>query len=190
VTERYQSGYLFSASSARGLLIGVGNVGTKLKPLHYGDTFLSRDAGLTWKQIAKGPHLYEFGNHGAIMILVAQNRNADILLYSIDDGLTWCHLSVADKDIDEVRIRDVIIEPSSTQRSFLLIGRYSSNRSVIDQSVAIYLDFSPLFPKMCNNTNHEDFESWKVSIMTNTTCHMGHSVRNRLSLPSGEGLSS
>jgi hypothetical protein len=33
-------------------------------------TFLSRDAGQTWYLIQNGSHIYEFGDHGAIIIMV------------------------------------------------------------------------------------------------------------------------
>ena len=34
------------------------------------NTYFSRDAGLTWFEIAKGSHIYEFGDHGALIVMV------------------------------------------------------------------------------------------------------------------------
>lgn len=175
VTEKYLSGYLFSASSARGLLIGIGNVGDQLKPFSYGDTFLSRDAGVTWIQIAQGPHLYEFGDHGSIIILVAQNRKASALLYSINDGLNWCNLTITDTDMETVTIRDIITEPGSTKRRFLLIGSRLKNLTIIDEPIAIHLDFNSVFSRMCSESS--DFEPWNINAVTGITCHMGHNVK-------------
>jgi hypothetical protein len=178
ITEKYLSGYLFSASSARGLLIGVGNIGDQLKPFSYGDTFLSRDAGLTWTQIAQGPYLYEFGDYGTIMILVAQNRKVATLLYSINNGLNWCNLPITDTDMETVIIRDIITEPNSTKRSFLLIGSRLKSFTLIDESIVIQLDFSSMFPRMCNKSS--DLEPWHINAVTGVACHMGHNVKKSL----------
>jgi hypothetical protein len=35
----------------------------------------SRDAGRSWEQITEGSYIYEFGDHGALMIM-ADNREA------------------------------------------------------------------------------------------------------------------
>ena len=39
------------------------------------NTYFSRDAGRTWEEIRKGSYIYEFGDHGALMIL-ADNMQA------------------------------------------------------------------------------------------------------------------
>ena len=46
--------------------MGVGNVGDTLLPYEDCDTFLSTDAGLTWKMVRKKAHKYEFGDQGSI----------------------------------------------------------------------------------------------------------------------------
>lgn len=61
---------MFSLSSAVGLMVGVGNVGSNLLPYRDGDMFLTRDAGKTWFEIQKGAHLWEFADQGALLILV------------------------------------------------------------------------------------------------------------------------
>jgi hypothetical protein len=168
---------VFSASSARGLLIGVGNVGDRLNPLSYADTFLSRDAGLSWNQIAKGPSIYEFGNHGTILLLAERNQKLGSVRYSLDSGKTWCNLSISDMKESEWKIRDIITEPSSTKRSFLLIGtRIKGTLSpMIEEPGVIQLDFSQSYSRECNMP--KDFEPWRVSDkMKSHGCHMGHNV--------------
>ena len=34
------------------------------------DTFLTRDAGLTWEEVHKDAHLWEFGDYGSIIVIV------------------------------------------------------------------------------------------------------------------------
>lgn len=60
--------------------MGVGNVGDHLTPYVDGDTFLTRDAGLTWHEVKKGAHMYEFGDQGAIIIIVDDEAATDHIL--------------------------------------------------------------------------------------------------------------
>ena len=50
--------------------MAVGNIGERLtleKGARKG-TFLSRDGGLTFSEIAKVPLIYEFGDHGGLLV--------------------------------------------------------------------------------------------------------------------------
>ncbi|CAG8603055.1 13656_t:CDS:2 [Racocetra fulgida] len=58
------------SSSAVGLMIGVGNVGDYLSPYSDGNTFLTRDGGVTWTEVKKGAYMYGFGAQGSILVLV------------------------------------------------------------------------------------------------------------------------
>ena len=69
-TERTDSLDKFSSSFAKGMLIGVGNVGNELSKYNDGDTFFSRDLGQTWKEIAEDAHMFEISNRGNIILLV------------------------------------------------------------------------------------------------------------------------
>ena len=60
----------YSQESAIGIVMAVGNIGDRLT-LDKGSrkgTFLSRDGGLTWSEIAKVPLIYEFGDHGGLLV--------------------------------------------------------------------------------------------------------------------------
>ena len=50
--------------------MAVGNIGSKLDfdPGARKGTFLSRDGGVTWTEIAKIPLIYEFGDHGGLLV--------------------------------------------------------------------------------------------------------------------------
>lgn len=67
--ERYAPPY--SQESAIGIVMAIGSVGNHLT---FGDkgtrksTYLSRDGGLTWSEIAKIPLIYEFGDHGGLLV--------------------------------------------------------------------------------------------------------------------------
>jgi len=60
----------YSQESAIGVVMAIGNIGERLefgrgKPK---GTYLSRDGGLTWSEIAKIPLIYEFGDHGGLLV--------------------------------------------------------------------------------------------------------------------------
>jgi len=60
----------YSKESAIGVVMAVGNVGDKLeyaKGSRKG-TFISRDGGVAWAEIAKIPLIYEFGDHGGLLV--------------------------------------------------------------------------------------------------------------------------
>lgn len=53
------------------------------------NTYLSRDGGKEWIEIAKGAHVYEFGNYGALIVMAPDMTPTKHIMYSWDEGLTW-----------------------------------------------------------------------------------------------------
>jgi len=66
----------YSQESAVGIIMGVGNIGQYLENRKEDriNTYLSRDGGLNWEEVKKGPYIYEFGDHGAIIIMAPKNK--------------------------------------------------------------------------------------------------------------------
>lgn len=95
VTTPHNFGRIFS-SPAPGYVMGVGSVGEFLQPYGESDTFLSTDAGLTWRMIAKGAHKYEFGDQGSILVAIDDEQPTDTVKYSLDVGKSWwgCSISI------------------------------------------------------------------------------------------------
>lgn len=88
VTTPHNFGRIFS-SPAPGIVMGVGSVGQYLKPYLECDTFLSTDAGITWKMVRRDAHKYEFGDQGSILVVVNDEEVTDEIRYSLDLGQTW-----------------------------------------------------------------------------------------------------
>jgi len=88
VTSPHNFGRIFS-SPAPGFVMGVGNVGENLLEYEHCDTFLSTDAGLSWKMVRKGAHKYEFGDLGSILVIVDDEESTNDILYSLDLGKSW-----------------------------------------------------------------------------------------------------
>ena len=88
VTNPHNFGRVFS-SPAPGFVMGVGSIGRSLKDYKDCDTFLSTDAGVTWRMATLGAHKYQFGDSGSILIIVDDEEMTDHLRYSLDLGKTW-----------------------------------------------------------------------------------------------------
>lgn len=71
--------------------MGVGNIGKQLnryKPDHI-NTYLSRDGGLTFTQVREGSHIYEFGDHGGLIVMAKNLEPTTEVIYSWNEGKTW-----------------------------------------------------------------------------------------------------
>ena len=51
--------------------MAIGNVGEELERIKNDriNTYFSRDGGLTWAEVHKGSHIYEFGDHGGLIVM-------------------------------------------------------------------------------------------------------------------------
>lgn len=72
VSSKMRFGPFYTTDNSIGLVMGTGNVGKYLsnRPDQV-NTYLSRDAGLSWYEVKKGSHIYEFGDHGGLVLMVS-----------------------------------------------------------------------------------------------------------------------
>lgn len=81
---------VYSHKSAPGILIGVGNVGMHLSSdVAELATFVSKDGGLSWREVLKGVHIYEIGDQGGIIVLVPYNTPTNLAVFSHNYGETF-----------------------------------------------------------------------------------------------------
>lgn len=164
----------FSSASAVGLLIGVGNVGETLESYDKSSTFISRDGGITWKEVQKGVTLWEYGDRGTIIVLVTQLSQTNTLLYSLDEGETWESYKFCDKP---VRVLDLATVPSDTSRKFTIWSRGDSANGI-----AYTIDFTDIHKRQCkldlDNPEDDDFEYWSPKHpFLPDNCLFGHEVK-------------
>jgi photosystem II stability/assembly factor-like uncharacterized protein len=169
VTQLNNVGRVFS-SPAPGLVMAVGNTGDYLEDyFEDGDLYVSDDAGRTWRKALDGPHKYEFGDQGSILVAVHDSEKADIseINYSLDHGLTWTKESLP----DGLKIKPFILTTTQESASlkFLLIGE--TEKSPHWQVISI--DFDGLHEATCKE---DDMEEWfaRVDDDGKPTCLMGH----------------
>lgn len=173
----------FSSPSAVGLLIGVGSVGPKLKPVSDSDTFLSRDGGISWKEAVKGSHMWEFGDQGSIIVLAADRERSHEVMYSLNEGETWQTYAFTTKE-KALELYDIATVPSDTSRSFLLFGREKGNADAF----VTRIDFTGLTNVQCtldtDKPDEDDFELWTPSHpFMEENCLFGHEAQYHRKIP-------
>jgi len=153
-TEREDKKKTFSAATAVGLMFGVGNVGPHLGKLEDADTYMTADAGVTWKQVQKGLWTWQYGDRGSITVLVKQwkrgihEEKTNHLLYSTDQGDNWEEYKFSDEDVE---VLDVTSLRSGLSRNFILWCKTSQGMT------AINVDFSGLASEPCGA---DDYTAW------------------------------
>lgn len=165
----------YSQETAVGIVMAVGTIGDKLdfdKAARRG-TFLSRDGGVNWSEVAKIPLIYEFGDHGGLLVAAPNTQSTTQIRYSWNEGKTWTKLKISE---DPLFIDNIIIEPKSTSQQFVVYGSYDNSTTEEDDKtydvkrqngndVMITLDFAGLHEPACKNPDdpgkdNSDFELW------------------------------
>jgi len=88
VTTPRNYGRVFS-SPAPGLVMGVGSIGQNLLSYEECDTFLSIDAGLSWRMVKMNAHKHQIGGVGSVLVVVNDEEGVDEISYSLDFGKNW-----------------------------------------------------------------------------------------------------
>ncbi|POR36559.1 Vacuolar protein sorting/targeting protein 10 [Tolypocladium paradoxum] len=166
ITELDNIGRVFS-SPAPGLVMGNGNAGKSLGKFVDANLYVSDDAGLTWKKALDGPHKYEFGDSGSVLVAVKDSTKEDVkeFSYSLDHGENWNKVPFP---------KDLSIKPDlltttrdSTSLKFLLLGEKSGTYHMIA------INFDGLNERTCEDKDMEDWHA-RVDKDGKPTCIMGH----------------
>ncbi|CAI2385075.1 unnamed protein product [Moneuplotes crassus] len=167
--------YPYSLSNAAGIIVGIGNVGKYLK---YEDkklnTYISRDGGLTWIEVIKGPHIVEFGDHGGLILLAPLYKLTDYILYTWNYGETWEAIKLPNK----MQVDNIVIEPTSTSSKFIVFGEPN------DEGIGIIvsMDFNELHENQCKgeqtpDQEGSDYEYWSPNDGRHgTPCFLGRKI--------------
>ncbi|KAK7987935.1 Tyrosine-protein phosphatase 1 [Apiospora arundinis] len=153
-TERLDHKKTYSSESAVGIMFGWGNVGPILGEVKDADTFMTTDAGISWKMVKKGRWIWTFGDQGSIIVLAQRETRTKTVSYTLDEGKTWVEHPFSDK---ETVINDLTTLRSGSSRNFLLWGHQG------DQLLTINLDFTGLTDKACRvdkDMDKSDYSIW------------------------------
>ena len=130
-------------------MMGVGSVGDYLSAYENCNTYITRDGGRTWKEARVGPHLYEFGDQGALAVMVNNKDPTNHVRYSWDEGNTWTQFAFT---TDAIRVLGLETVPDSTSLKLMLYGSLVplANQEADDVDyVTFVLDFSGLGVRQC-----------------------------------------
>lgn len=174
-TERADPRDTFSSPTAVGVMMGVGNVGETLGRYKDGDTYITVDGGVSWKEVMKGTYMWEYGDQGSIIVIVEENTPTKFVYYTTDDGETWTKYQFND---EEMLIGAISTVPSDTSKNFLLWGKEAGKRSRL---TTVNLDFSQIFDRECNlmeedpRNEKSDYSLWSPQHPTkDDDCLFGH----------------
>ncbi|CAD6451622.1 4f5da8aa-a384-4053-8299-a29c712be5fe [Sclerotinia trifoliorum] len=165
VTELDNSGRVFS-SPAPGLVMGNGNTGDFLGKWDKANLYVSDDAGVTWHHALDGPHKYEFGDQGSVLVAV-HDGHTKVVKYSLNHGKDWKELELKGK----IRPLQLVTTSDSTSLKFLLIGLDDSDKKETYYMIA--LNFDEMHEKQCKK---DDMEKWYARLDNDgkPACLMGH----------------
>ena len=153
-TERSDKSRTFSTETAIGILLGWGNVGDSLGPMEDADTFMSVDAGISWKRVKKGRWNWALGDQGSIIALVQAEpaaKETDVVYYSLDLGGKWEEYKLEKK----VAVWDITTVKSGSSRNFLLWGKEDDG-----ELFTINLDFSGFSERVCER-GKDDYDIFR-----------------------------
>ncbi len=176
-------GPFYSAPSAVGLMMATGNIGAELT-FREGliNTYFSRDGGHAWFEVAKGSHIYEFGDHGAIILMANDEVEVTDVLYTWNEGLTWESLRFTEHP---VLVDNIMTEPRGNSKRFVIYGTRADPAdpdSGVRTGVLFAVDFGELHERACvgegaAGSPDSDFERWAPSATAGgDACLMGRRV--------------
>jgi len=162
----------YSVPGAIGIVFGAGNVGTQLsrRPEEW-NTFMSRDAGYTWNEIAKGVNYYEIADLGSLIILATSYNVTDTILFSWNEGLNFTECRFT--NVGGIDIENIITGSANwTSETVIIYGE------TVDKSgIIVHMDFSAMQPTCQNPQNAgkpgSDYELWSPVGNGGDDCQLG-----------------
>jgi len=169
----------YSTENSVGIIMGTGNVGPALRfEPEEANTFLSRDGGLTWMEAHKGAYIYEFGDHGGIIVMANDLQKTVEVVFTWNEGQSWYDFKVSKQAFE---VDNIITEPNLTSTSFIMFGAREDGVGVL-----YYMKFDALqFPRCkgvwAADSVSSDYETWAPSDGDSTrangeTCMLGQQV--------------
>ena len=130
-------------------------------------------------KIKKGSHIYEIGDHGAIIVVAPDQKASKYVYYTWNEGRTWDRLKISQT---AVQISNIIIEPTNTAEKFILYGRTTASKKsgvTEPKGIMVSIDFTSLHERSCEGADrpedeNSDYETWSPNGAISSHCLMGH----------------
>ena len=161
----YDEGFagFYSHPSAPGYAMATGNLGARLE-IESGlvNTYMTRDGGVTWEETLQGPHVYEYGDHGGIVVAARHYMAGatDHLVWSVAEGpggrMEWTKLPLP----KPMHVKNIRVENDNAARRFLVHGVVTTDTGDLKGGVAL-VDFEAKLDdgslKQCKSADYELF---------------------------------
>ena len=164
----------YCVNNAVGLIMGTGNVGPHLNfNEDQVNTYLSRDGGLTWSEVHKGAYIYEFGDHGGLIVMADDTKATNQVVFSWNEGQSWYDFDLGDQ---LVNVDNIVIEPNSSSIEFLLYGTRGT------AGIIYHMDFDGLGQPLCKgswaaDSVASDYQTWSPTDgRTGDQCLLGKKI--------------
>uniref|UniRef100_A0A3P9BP80 VPS10 domain-containing receptor SorCS2 n=1 Tax=Maylandia zebra TaxID=106582 RepID=A0A3P9BP80_9CICH len=159
----YVSGTVHTKDSAPGLIMGAGNLGSKLVE-YKEEMYISSDCGKTWRQVFEEEHHILYLDHGGVIVAIKDTSiPLKILKFSIDEGRTW---NIHNFTSTSVFVDGLLSEPGDETLVMTVFGHisYRSDWELVK------VDFRQSFPRQCTES---DYDSWQFTDQKEEKCIMG-----------------
>ncbi|KAK6296810.1 hypothetical protein J4Q44_G00329520 [Coregonus suidteri] len=156
---------ILSKESAPGLIMATGSVGKNLanKP----NVYVSSSAGARWREALAGPHFYTWGDHGGILMAIAQGGSTTHLKFSTNEGETWTDFHFSDR---EVYVYQLLTEPGEKSTIFTIFGSYADQRH---SWLILQVNASDVLGVPCAEG---DYKRWSPSDERGNDCLLGREM--------------
>ncbi|CAI5672241.1 VPS10 domain-containing receptor SorCS2 isoform X1 [Oreochromis niloticus] len=159
----YVSGTVHTKDTAPGLIMGAGNLGSKLVE-YKEEMYITSDCGKTWRQVFEEEHHILYLDHGGVIVAIKDTSiPLKILKFSIDEGRTW---NIHNFTSTSVFVDGLLSEPGDETLVMTVFGHisYRSDWELVK------VDFRQSFPRQCTES---DYDSWQFTDQKEEKCIMG-----------------
>ncbi|XP_051965527.1 sortilin-related receptor-like [Xyrauchen texanus] len=156
---------ILSKKSAPGLIMATGSVGKNLanKP----SVYVSSSAGVRWREALAGPHFYTWGDHGGILMAIAQGGSTRTLKFSTNEGETWKEFQFSEQD---VYVYQLLTEPGEKSTIFTIFGSYADQKH---SWLIVQVNASDVLGVPCLEG---DYKLWSPSDERGNDCLLGREM--------------
>ncbi|KAF2976922.1 hypothetical protein EK904_014077, partial [Melospiza melodia maxima] len=129
------------------------------------NVYISSSAGARWREALSGPHYYTWGDHGGILVAIAQGTETDQLKYSTNEGETWKVFTFSEKP---VFVYGLLTEPGEKSTIFTIFGSYKENGH---SWLILQINTTDVLGVPCTEN---DYKLWSPSDERGNECLLGH----------------
>ncbi|KAG8434631.1 hypothetical protein GDO86_012842 [Hymenochirus boettgeri] len=153
---------ILSKESAPGLIVASGTVGTSMASKI--NMYVSSTAGVRWRESLLGPHYYTWGDHGGILVAIAQGVDTNQIKYSTNEGETWKTFNFSE---NTMVVYGLLTEPGEKSTVFTVFGSYTEKGH---SWMILQINASDVLGVPCTEN---DYKLWSPSDERGNECLLG-----------------